>query len=360
MSQRHPLETRLGEAWPPGDWRDVTVLLAVSGGADSVALLRAVAALAAGGRAAGSAGRLCVAHFNHGLRGEESRADEAFVVGLCGELGLTCEVGRAAPGALDGGDGLEAAARDARYRFLAEAAANLGARYVATAHTSDDQAETILHRILRGTGIGGLAGIARARPLSLPLSTSGGFPEADSPAAATLIRPLLGFRRRELVGYLDDLGQTYRTDSSNAHPHFTRNRIRRELLPTLAEQYNSGVVDALLRLGTLAGEAQAVIDAVVDALFDRSVTFGNSDDVEIDARSLLGQPPYVVRELLLRVWRRAGWPMQSMGFAQWDQLAEMLVAGGRADGSSISGATFPGSVQAEAVAGGLRLTRTTH
>ena len=165
----HPFEAQLAAAWPPEDWQDVTVVLAVSGGADSVALLRAMTAVRGGGE-----GRLAAAHLNHQLRGAESDGDEAFVVELCGRLGIACEVGRTPAGELaaESGDGIEAAARDARYRFLAATAARLGARFVATAHTADDQAETILHRILRGTGIGGLAGIARTRPLLLPVGRS--------------------------------------------------------------------------------------------------------------------------------------------------------------------------------------------
>ena len=267
MSPFHPLETRLAAAWPPPAWHDVTVLLAISGGADSVALLRAAVALKTAGE-----GRLAAAHLNHQLRPGEADADEAMVVALCRRLGVACEVGRVQ---LDltgpaGGDGLEAAARQARYQFLEATAARLGARYVVTAHTADDQAETILHRIVRGTGIGGLAGMARTRPLG----------------PTTLIRPLLGFRRAELLAYLDDLGQSYRDDSSNQDIQFTRNRIRHELLPQLAEQFNAGVVDALLRLGSLAGEVQAVIDALTGELAERCVREEGPAAVRIDAARL--------------------------------------------------------------------------
>ena len=181
MPALHPLETRLAEAWPPEDWQDVTVLVAVSGGADSVALLRAIVALKTAGE-----GRLVAAHLNHQLRPAEAEADQALVVELCRRLGVACEVGRvrldlAGP---EGRDGLEAAARRARYQFLEATAARLGARFVVTAHTADDQAETILHRILRGTGIGGLSGMARARPLG----------------PATLIRPLLAVSPPGIAG----------------------------------------------------------------------------------------------------------------------------------------------------------------
>jgi tRNA(Ile)-lysidine synthase len=330
ISPMHSLETKLAAAWPPGAWDSVTVLVAVSGGADSVALLRAMAALKTGGE-----GRLVAVHVNHQLRGEEATADEAFVVDLCRRMELPCDVGRVRVGPAGAGraSGLEAAARRARYDFLAEAAGRLGARYVATAHTADDQAETILHRILRGTGIRGLAGMARARRLG----------------PATLIRPLLGITRAELVAYLDAIGQPYRRDSSNRDVRFTRNRIRHKLLPQLARQYNCSVAEALLRLGSLAGEVQTVIDAVVEDLAERCVRAEGPDAVSIDTALLTGQSRYVVRELLLSIWRRQGWPMQAMGYRQWEQLSEMISAGGPRQ-------VLPGEVQAERTVERLRLS----
>ena len=233
-----PLEEKLAASWPPAAWQDLTLLVAVSGGADSVALLRALTAVQGGG-----SGRIHAAHFNHHLRAAESDADQAFVVELCHGLGIACEVGHTAGSLAEvPGTGLEEAARAARYDFFRQAAERLGARYLATAHTADDQAETILHRVIRGTGVAGLAGIARVRSLG---------------PAVSLIRPLLGVRRGEVLAYLEELRQPYRRDSSNDDRRFTRNRLRRELLPLLASQYNAGVVEALLRLGSLAGEAQA-------------------------------------------------------------------------------------------------------
>jgi tRNA(Ile)-lysidine synthase len=206
---------------------------------------------------------------------------------------------------------------------------------VVTAHTADDQAETILHRIVRGTGIGGLHGMPRVRQLS---------------PAVTLIRPMLSLRRTQLVAYLDDLGQPYRSDPSNEDTRFTRNRIRHELLPQLAEQYNSGVVDALLRLGTLSGEVQSVIDKLVEELIERCVVRETSQRVRIDGAALRDQPAYVIRELLMAVWRERRWPMQSMGFAQWESLAEMVV-------SKSLPQTFPGKVSARKVDDHLILDR---
>jgi tRNA(Ile)-lysidine synthase len=329
MSRLHAFERKLAAAWPPQVWHEVSVLVAVSGGSDSVALLRAMTALKTGGQ-----GRLWAAHFNHRLRGGESEADEAFVVDLCRRLSIPCDVRRAAAGQMAGDPsrGLESAARTARYDFLQQAAARLGARYVVTAHTADDQAETILHRIIRGTGIAGLAGMARARPLG---------------PAATLIRPLLGFRRVELFEYLDDTGQSYRSDSSNADVRFTRNRIRHHLLPGLARRFNSGVVEAVLRLGSLAGEVQAVVERLVEGLAERSLIEEGPDMARIRMAPLAGEPRYLVRELLVSVWRRLDWPLQAMGFAQWELLAEMISASQDDRLTTPRKQMFPGQVLAE-------------
>ena len=304
-----PFERKLAESWPPTDWREMTVLVAVSGGADSVALACATAAL----RGA-SQGRLIVAHLNHQLRGDEAAADERFVLELSRRLELPCEVRRepVAGRAALAGDGLEAAARAARYQFFRETAERLGARHVATAHTADDQAETILHRALRGTGLNGLAGMRRVRPLG---------------SAATIIRPLLGVRRADVLDYLDELGQPYRDDATNSDTRFTRNRLRHDLLPRLASDFNPQVVDSLLRLGRLAGEAQEVVASLVEPLIERCVRPVRPDEVTIDCRPLATQPRYVVRELLIAVWRRRGFPEQAMGFGHWEQLAHLVEAG---------------------------------
>ena len=324
----YPLETRLSAAWPPSAWSDVTVLVAVSGGGDSVALLRAMAALKSGGE-----GRLCAAHLNHHLR-PDADEDERFVVDLCGRLGVACEVGHVDVGGLTAGDGLEAAARTARYRFLEQTAGRLGARFVATAHTADDQAETILHRIVRGTGVRGLSGMARARPLG----------------HAVLIRPLLGIRRAELIAYLDALDQPYRHDLSNADPRFTRNRIRHQLLPRLQRHFNAEAVQSLLRLGALAGEAQAVIDELVDECLDRCVAADGRNAIRILLQPLAARPRYLIRELLMAVWRRAGWPMQSMGMLKWDELCELATAP-----TASAKRVFPGGVVVEIASGEMRL-----
>ncbi len=330
-------EAKLAAAWPVAAWQDVTVLLAVSGGADSMALLRGMAALKQNG-----AGRLIVAHFNHRLRAAESDADEAFVADICQSLGFAAEIGRADGAALKspGNDGLEAAARTARYRFLEETANRIGARYLVTAHTADDQAETILHRILRGTGLTGLAGIPRVRPLNPALS---------------LIRPMLDFRRTEVLAYLESIGQTYRCDTSNHDQRFTRNQLRHDLLPRLQTEYNLQVVEALLQLGMLAGQAHATIDTAVQKLIQRCVRFESDAQVSIECRELATADAYLIRELLIAIWKQQRWPRQAMGYEKWNQLAQFVSS----DSSEqiVSQRTFPGNIRAEKTSGMLVLSR---
>ena len=331
MGPEPAFRAKLAESWPATDWQHVTVLAAVSGGADSVALLRGLAEMKTAGD-----GRLAVAHFNHHLRGSESDADEAFVRRLCAALKLPLEVGQSESQPLaSAGDGLEAAARDARYQFLAETADRLGARFVATAHTADDQVETILQRIIRGTGLAGLAGIPRTRDLT---------------PAATLIRPLLAIRRTEVLDYLQFLKQDFRDDLSNLDPKFTRNRIRHELLPLLARDYNAGVHDALLRLGALAGEAQEAIDEQVQELAVRCVRFASPQEARVQCASLEGIRDYLVREMFVAIFVQQGWPRQEMDRYRWHELAVLAR-------SATGQLSLPGRIRAEKQGEWLVLTR---
>jgi tRNA(Ile)-lysidine synthase len=332
----HPFEARLAASWPPERWKDLSVIVAVSGGGDSVALLRGLAAIKQPGE-----GRLIAAHVNHKLRGADADDDQVFVERLCRQLGLDCEAATAVVDAAAGGrgQGIESQARKERYAILEAMAGRLGARFVVTAHTADDQAETILHRILRGTGLRGLAGMSRSRRLG----------------GATLLRPLLQIGRAELAAYLHDRGQPFRTDATNGDVRFTRNRIRRELLPLLAEHYNPSIVAALKRLGALAGEAQALIDDLVCAIVERCLRQIATDEVSLDLRILASYPQHLVREALMDVWRRQGWQQAAMGFAEWDRLAAMVSVGinGLADG--LRKRMFPGAVVADVRDDELRL-----
>ncbi len=301
---RHEFEKRLAASWPAGEWCGCHVVLGVSGGADSVAMLRAMSSLKGefGGR-----GNLYIAHLNHGLRGNAADEDASWLKALCDRLKLTLEVEKVDVGAIadQQGDGWEAAARTVRFDFLRRVAERLGARFVATAHTANDQVETVLHRILRGTGIEGLAGMPKARPLS---------------ASVALVRPMLAAQRCEVIEYLAAIGQDYRTDATNQDCQFTRNRLRHELFAQLRERYNRQVDSALLRLASQAGEAQQLIVDRAGELVRDSVV-ADSMCARVDCNKLVGQPPVVVREVLKIAWRKVGWPEQSMGFEQWQMLA---------------------------------------
>jgi tRNA(Ile)-lysidine synthase len=214
---------RLLGPWPGAG----PVLAAVSGGGDSVALLLLLRVLAPA-----HGWRLVVGHVDHGLR-QDSEADARFVAELAARLGLECLVQRVE---VPGEGSREEAARRVRRQALMEMAARAGAEVIALGHTADDQAETLLARLLTGTGLTGLAGM---RPWSPPWW-----------------RPLLGLRRSELRGFLRACGQSWRRDPSNQDPGPLRNRIRHRLLPLAAELVNPRVVEALGRLAELCRQEE--------------------------------------------------------------------------------------------------------
>ena len=294
-------------------WKDVTCVIAVSGGADSVGLLRLLAALK---KRHGGDGRLIVAHFNHRWRGDESDQDQDFVQTLAGQMKIQCVCGQAqqietATDSPERDGRSEQAARHLRYEYLTNVAHEYGARFIATAHTLDDQVETVLHRILRGTGLRGLSGIPVYRSVSPSVS---------------LVRPLLAVERTELEQFLNSTGQSFRLDSSNSDRRYTRNRIRHELLPTLKQDYNSEVALALLRLSHLAQRSQAEIQSQVERFAQESVTSRSNSkgaDIEIDRLRLGELSSFMRAEVFMHLWRLESWPLQDYGFEQWDALARL-------------------------------------
>jgi tRNA(Ile)-lysidine synthase len=328
--QKLALESRVGEAWPAHLWCDSHVVLAVSGGPDSVAMLRALLALK---RTSGGSGKIIVAHFNHRLRGRAADADQAWLESLCSQLNVQLKTGGAdvdsaqyPGGSLTKGEWPgEAGLRAARYHFLRETAGILGARFVAVAHTADDQVETVLHRLLRGTGLEGLAGMPFSRPLS---------------SSVALVRPLLQVPRAEVRDYLGEIGQDFRIDESNADTRWTRNRLRHELLPLLREQYNPGVDNALLRLAVQARESQQLIDDWAADVARTAVTGSAASGVRIDCRPLVGAPSVLARVVCRIAWQQANWPMQAMGYDAWQQLAKLTL------GHRASPVVLPGNIRA--------------
>lgn len=241
------------------------ILVAVSGGGDSVALLHLLHRFAARRRIA-----LTVAHLDHALR-RGSAADRRFVQALAARLGLPCTADRRDVRAAKRKDeSLEEAARRVRRAFLAEAAAARGAAAIATGHTLDDQAETILMRLARGAGPSALAAMAPAGP-------------------GPFVRPLLGLERAELRGWLRGKRLPFRDDPSNESPAFDRNRVRRLVIPLLAKTLNPRaarhIVDAAARLR----EDAAYLDALAR---ERLAVLGSrrADGLDLDAAALASLP----------------------------------------------------------------------
>lgn len=224
---------------------DARLVAAVSGGADSTALLDALARL--------HKGAIVVAHLNHQLRGAESDEDEAFVGRLAEARGLAFVSEQRAVGELAKAQGrnLEAVAREVRYQFLYETARAHASAFVLTAHTHDDQAETILMRLVRGTGAAGLRAIHAERPLGQNVRA---------------LRPLLGVTRAEVLEHCAGSNLQYRTDGSNLAGDLTRNRVRRELLPLLRE-FNPQADRSFVQLAArLAGDEDFLQQMADDSL----------------------------------------------------------------------------------------------
>jgi tRNA(Ile)-lysidine synthase len=242
--------------------------VAVSGGADSVALFRLLE------KFRGEFGiTLFLVHFDHSLRGEESEGDARFVTTLAASYGCEIILAKedvAAEAARSRGN-LEDTARRLRYAFFERIVDESRATRVAVAHTADDQAETILAHLIRGTGPAGLAGI---------------YPQAGS-----IVRPLLELRRQDLRKYLQDLGQDWREDSTNQDTHRLRARIRAQLLPQLVSDFSPRIVSHLCELGRLAREEEVFWAAFVEERV-RSCVQVRGENLMIQMRDLFSLPGF--------------------------------------------------------------------
>ena len=222
---------------------DTTLVVAVSGGPDSSALLYCLHRLRERHGL-----RLHLAHLDHNFRGEEAAEDAGFVRSLALELGLPATVEKRDPlghpdrAGVWSNSSFEQAARETRYAFLAEVARDVGAAAVAVGHTADDLAETVLLHILRGAGIHGLRG----------MTEMSAWPWPEQEPNLRLFRPLLAVTKTDTVEYCNGLGRGYREDTANYSLRFTRNRLRHQLLPLLAAEYNPRVADSLVRLARTA------------------------------------------------------------------------------------------------------------
>ena len=259
---------------------EAPVLAAVSGGLDSMCLLHL---LATWGRERNL--NVAAAHFNHQLRGAESDRDERFVRDWCGVRGVPFVSGRGNVRELAGREGmsLEEAAREARYAFLTKEKERLGCKYVLTAHHADDNAETMLLNLLRGTGLRGLTGIPAARDF--------------------LLRPFLQVTRAELAAYAAARDVPYVEDSTNALDDAARNVLRHQVLPVL-RQLNPRAVENMSRAAELLRQDEEALDAAAERLLEKAeISPGQEAILPLDA--LVGQAEAVtgraVRQLLSRV-----------------------------------------------------------
>src|SRR5882724_10803415 len=284
-----------------------TILVALSGGADSVALMHALLELRERYDL-----RIVAAHLNHRIRALESDRDENFVREMCARLGIELRVARAR--GLDAESAnLEERARDARYRFLNRAADEMGADYIALAHHADDQAETVLMRMLRGAGIAGLAAMSERGP-------------------TRLIRPMLGLYRAEILAYLHARGITFVEDSSNRSPEILRNRIRTELIPMLEREY---APQLRRRLVEIAGEMRSV-DAFMNAAASIEFAAMRSDDA-LDVARFPALAPALQMSVLRRYLAERMRTLRRITRAHLEALRRLVLMGGPSDSIDLPG-----------------------
>lgn len=277
------------------DWRKLrlpaageTIVVAVSGGADSTALLLAIEELKSQQKLHVD---VCVAHLDHRLR-KSSAKDAKWVSELAAKLGFRSVIGRSkvAENARANGDNLEQAARKARYAFLERTAKRVSASYVLTAHTMDDQAETVLLRLMRGSAGYGLGGMEAVRPLAQNSSIK-------------LARPILWARRLETEDYCRQRKTEFISDEMNDDHTFARVRVRKQLLP-LMQSFNNRVVEALSRTATQLREDGAVLFNNSGALLRTAVVSTQQNETAtpaLDVKILAGAPP-ALRRRALREW----------------------------------------------------------
>ncbi|VTS07498.1 bifunctional phosphoribosylaminoimidazolecarboxamide formyltransferase/IMP cyclohydrolase [Tuwongella immobilis] len=288
----------MGEASPDSVGRGV---LAVSGGPDSIALTVAMSRL--------NRGPMLLAHLDHQLR-LESADDAEFVRAWGQQLGWPTVIERRDIAAIAANRqrGIEETARAERYAFLRAVADQHDARWIATGHTADDQAETVLNRVIRGTGLRGLRGIHPTEWLTDRIR---------------LIRPLIEVRRPELHAWLDAAGVAYRIDASNADPQYTRNFLRHRVFPELTAVHPEATA-ALARLADQAGEWCELLEQLTESALAECRWASEIGSVALRCDRLRQHPPALVRECLRAVWREQSWPERQMDAAHWHSLAEVV------------------------------------
>lgn len=282
----------------PGDH----VIVGVSGGPDSVALLHLLYGLRECLEV-----KLTVAHLNHQLRSIDSDRDATFVQELARSLDLACVV--ESSDVLDycerKGCSLETGAREVRYQFLERLVSDLEAQKIATGHTADDQAETILMRLVRGTGVDGLSGI---RPIRDGL----------------VIRPLLDVRREDVMAYLKAHQLAYCIDHSNSETHHLRNRIRQTLIPGIEKDFNPEIVRALGRLSDVVRFESTLIEEIVDRSYRETIRYLRPDRLSVDVTAFLKAPIAVQRRLVRRYLGAMGIDEAGLGYDHIERFRHLV------------------------------------
>ncbi len=279
------------------------LLTAVSGGADSMALLLALADLAPRGRVS-----LAAVHVHHGIRGVEADRDAAFVRARCKKLGIPLLEGRfdVPASAKARGISLEMAAREVRYAFFRTALDRIGGSAVATAHTADDQAETVLLKLLRGAGPRGLGGMA-------PCAVALGVP---------VVRPLLEVRRSSVEAFLTARGEPWREDQTNRDVALLRNRVRHELLPLLETRFNPRIRESLMRTASILRDEEDWLQPLAEQELAAALDRGAPG--KLKTAGLKKAPPALCRRVI-RAWlMRQGLPEELLDFDLVERLERLL------------------------------------
>ena len=292
-----------------------TIVVAVSGGADSTALLLALHELKTQNKLSNE---ICVAHLDHGLR-ESSAKDAKWVSAVAQKLGFRVVTGRSKVGenARAESDNVEQAARKARYAFLERTAKKVSANYVLTAHTMDDQAETVLMRLMRGSAGAGLGGMEAIRPLAKNSSIQ-------------LVRPLLWARRMETEGYCRFRKIEFLTDEMNDDQRFVRVKVRKQLLP-LMQSFNNRIVEAISRTASQLREDGAVLFDNSDALLRRASVSNQMDETKpavLDVKLLANSAPALRRRALRQ------WLVEARGSARKLEMVHLLAVEKLLEGSA--------------------------
>ena len=306
------LVQQVAASFPAESWKDSKVIVAVSGGPDSVALAHLMVQIA---KQNALMDNLIIAHCNH-QTGEHCEYDEQFVKELASNLGLRfiavrrdryVEVTNS-----------EEALRDFRYQALIEIAQQSGARYLVTGHTKDDQIETILFRLCRGTGVWGLRGI-------LPIRVAQGI---------SVIRPMLEIERDEILELLSELNQTFCSDPSNSSSHYTRNFLRNEVIPLIEKRFGEQFRHSFMRISEQSLELEDFLNSISKEWIEDALGPGRSMNVS----QIRLQDDVIVRHAMKLIWKELGYPEQEMNRDKWMMLGKLIK-------SDIDGVLqFPGQI----------------